>query len=307
MNDFAIHNCDCVTGFTEHLEPDSVDLTVTSIPFADLFMYSGKNEDIGNSGAAGTDFVASIFGIHLRFCAEQLLAVHKPGTVAAIHVQQLVATKVEHGYMGRRDFLGSTIQVFVSAGFDYTGDVAIPKNPQAVAQRTKRHSLLFATGERDARMLAPTVNDYVIFLKKRGTADPVPALRTERNQAGWVTREEWIKWASGVWGDIRETDVLEGWRDGRDTDDEKHVCPLQLEVIRRCVKLYTNPGELVLDPFMGIGSTAYVALEQGRRAVGFELKESYHRQALKNAELALERGPEGQTNLIDLLAESAAA
>lgn len=302
MTDFQLWNLDCISGMAEKLEADSVDLTVTSIPFADLFMYSGKNEDVGNNGATGTDFVASMFGVHLRFFAEQLHAVTRPGTVACIHVQQLVATKVQHGYMGRRDFVGSTIQVFVTAGFDYKGDVAIPKNPQAVAQRTKRHSLLFATAERDSRMLAPTVNDYVLFFQKRGAADPVPGMRTERNPGGWFTREEWIKWAKGVWDDIREIDVLEGFRAAREEGDEKHVCPLQLEVIRRCVMLYSNPGELVLDPFMGVGSTGYMALGgmsphthlsvgSPRRAVGFELKESYFRQAHR----AMERAAKGET------------
>lgn len=162
----------------------------------------------------------------------------------------------------------------------------IPKNPQVIAQRQKLHSLLFVTGRRDARQLAPAVNDYVMVFQKPGEAPPVPALKGDDNPGGWITTEEWISWAHGVWTDIRETDVLEGWQAGRDDDDEKHVCPLQLEVIRRCIRLYSNPGELVLDPFMGIGSTAWVALEQGRDCVGFELKESYHRLAVRNVERA---------------------
>jgi hypothetical protein len=144
-----------------------------------------------------------------------------------------------------------------------------------MAQRQKLHSLLFVTAMRNARALAPAVNDYVLIFRKPGEGAPVPALYDrERNPGGWVTREEWIRDAHGVWTDIRETDTLEGWRTAGDTDDEKHVCPLQLEVIRRLVRLYSNPGDVVLDPFMGIGSTAYVALEQGRIARGFELKES---------------------------------
>lgn len=290
MTDFAIHCTDCVTGFSKHLEPESVDLTVSSIPFGSLFIYSGKNEDIGNN-QDGTDFVQSMFGLHLRFCAEEMLKVHKPGTNACIHIQQLVTYRIQHGYMGRRDFRGAVIDVFEAAGFEWKGEVAIPKNPQVIAQRQKLHSLLFVTGRRNARDLAPAVNDFLLILQKPGEADPVQALRHEENPDGWVTGDEWIKWARGTWDDIRETDVLEGWKGAREEGDEKHVCPLQLEVIRRCVRLYSNPGELVLDPFMGIGSTAYVALEQGRRAVGFELKESYHRQAVRNAQLALERGP----------------
>jgi DNA modification methylase len=146
---------------------------------------------------------------------------------------------------------------------------------------------MFETGRRNGRDLAPAVNDYVMIFQKPGEATPVPALydRT-KNPSGWVTQEEWIRDAHGVWTDIRETDVLDGWQGAREQDDEKHVCPLQLEVIRRCVRLYTNAGELVLDPFMGIGSTAWVAIEQGRDAVGFELKESYHGMALRNVALA---------------------
>lgn len=306
MTEFAIHCCDCVTGFSEHLDPESVDLTVTSIPFGSLFMYSGKTEDIGNN-TDGVEMRDSMFGLHLRFCAEQLLAAHKPGTNACIHIQQLVTYAIQHGYMGRRDFRGAVIDVFRAAGFEYKGEVAIPKNPQVIAQRQKLHSLLFITGRRNARDLAPAVNDFLLIFQKPGVADPVQALRHEENPDGWVTGDEWIRWARGTWDDIRETDVLEGWQDVREEDDEKHVCPLQLEVIRRCVKLYSNPGDLVLDPFMGIGSTAYVALEQRRRAVGFELKESYHRQALKNAARALNTAPEGQTDLLELLAETAQA
>lgn len=291
----VVHNVDCVAGMAELLEPGSVDLTVTSIPFADLFTYSHKTEDVGNCGASGTDFVASQFGLHLRFFTEQLFRVTRPGTNVCVHVQQLVATKVEHGFIGRRDFRSDTTRLFEASGFEWKAEFVIPKNPQAIAQRQKLHSLLFATGARDSRQLAPAVNDYVLVFQRPGEAPPVPALRTDANPAGWVSTEEWISWAHGVWKDIRETDVLDGWNKGREEGDEKHVCPLQLEVIRRCVRLYTNPGELVLDPFMGIGSTAVVALEQGRRAVGFELKESYHALAVRNVAKALKgETPAGQ-------------
>lgn len=286
MTAFEIHCTDCVTGLREHVEPGSIDLTVTSIPFGSLFSYSGKTEDIGNS-ADGIDFVATMFGLHLRFMCEALLQAMRPGRNVCIHIQQLLTYKIQHGYMGRRDFRGAVVDVFTAAGFDWKGEVAIPKNPQVIAQRQNLHSLMFVTGRRDSVQLAPAVNDYLMIFQRPGEAPPVKALRHEENPEGWVTGTEWIKWASGVWDDINETDVLEGWRHGRDEDDEKHVCPLQLEVIRRPVKLYSNPGELVLDPFIGIGSTGHVALEQGRRAVGFELKESYHALAVRNCERAL--------------------
>lgn len=305
--DFTIWGEDCVTapgqgGMRERLGPNSVDLTVTSIPFGALFQYSGKTEDIGNN-EDGTDLARSFFGAHLRFFAEALHEVTRPGCLACIHIQQLVTYRIQHGFMGRRDLRGATVDVFEAAGFEWKGEVAIPKNPQVIAQRQKLHSLMFKTGKTNARMLAPAVNDYVLFFGKPGEAERVCALYDEReNPEGWVTTEEWIRWASGVWDDIRETDVLENWSHGRDPDDEKHVCPLQLEVIRRCVKLWTNPGEVVLDPFMGCGSTAHVALEQGRRARGFELKESYHRIAERNAERAL--AGDGFDHQMDLLGEA---
>jgi hypothetical protein len=186
------------------------------------------------------------FGLHMRFFIEQLHRVMRPGCNVCIHIQQLLTYKVQHGYMGRRDFRGAVVDLFSAGGFDWKGEVAIPKNPQAMAQRLKLHSLMFATGYRDARQLAPAVNDYVMIFQKPGEAAPVPALARrgeyesddadeeigneqptplKAGQAsGWVTTEEWIKWASGVWSDIQETDVLDGYRSAREEDDERHVC-----------------------------------------------------------------------------------
>jgi DNA modification methylase len=220
----------------------------------------------------------------MRFMIEQAYRVIKPGCNLCVHIQQLLSWKNQHGYIGKRDFNGAVRDMFMCGGFEFKGEAVIPKNPQVIAQRLNLHSLMFATGKRNARDLAPAQNDYVLIFQKPGECESkVRALYDlNDNPGGWVTTNEWIAWASGIWSDIRETDVLDGHRNARDVDDEKHVCPLQLEVIRRCVKLYTNPGEVVLDMFMGIGSTAVVSLQEGRNAVGFELKESYHQQALKN-------------------------
>lgn len=296
-----IFNEDCIRGMAERLAPESVDLCVTSIPFSGLFMYSGKPEDIGNN-ADTTDSRATDFGLHMRFFIEQLLRVMRPGSLTCIHVQQLVTYAVQHGYQGRRDFRGAVIDLFSYGGFNYHGEVAIPKNPQAIAQRQKLHSLLFITGRKDSRRLSPAVNDFLLIFRKPGEhPDPVPALyHPTLNPTGWVTTNEWIGWAHGTWADIQETDVLDGWKSAREDEDERHVCPLQLEVIRRCIKLYSNPGELVLDPFMGIGSTAYVAVEQERNAVGFELKDSYHRQALANVAKITEEMRAFQAGPVDL-------
>lgn len=289
--DWSIYNMDCIAGMPEALQPDEVDLCVTSIPFADLFMYSGKTEDVGNSGDAGTNITESMFGLHLRFFCERLFEVMKPGAVACIHIQQLLTYKVQHGFAGRRDFRGSTIDIFRAAGFDYHAEISIPKNPQIIAQRQKLHSLQFKTARTNARALAPAVNDFVVVFRKPGDhPDPIRALQDEQNPDGWITPNEWIAWAQGTWVGINEIDVLENHRQGKDEGDEKHVCPLQLEVIRRCVKIWSAPGELVLDPFNGIGSTTFIARQLGRRAVGFELKESYFDLSVRNTGRALESG-----------------
>lgn len=278
-----LFNEDCIPGMAK-LPAESVDLLVTSIPFASLFMYSGKTADVGNSPDAGLDFVGSTFGLHMRFWTEQVFRVMKPGTIVAIHIQQLLTYKVQHGFMGRRDFRGAVIDILMAGGFDWVGEVAINKNPQRIAQTQKLHSLMFVTGRRDGRRLASCPNDYILWFKKPGEHPKgVQCLyHPELNPDGWVSTDEWISWAHGCWTDILEIDTLDGWRSAREEDDERHVCPLQLEVIRRNIKLYSNPGEVVMDPFMGIGSSAYVAIEQGRDAVGFELKESYYQQSQAN-------------------------
>jgi DNA modification methylase len=298
---FRIVFGDCVEGLRE-LPQGSIHLVVSSPPFGSLFTYSGKNEDVGNN-QDGVDMEGSMFGLHMRMWAQELLRVTMPGRNACLHIQQLLAYKNQHGFMGRRDFRGALIEIMTKAGWVWVGEVAIPKNPQIMAKRLSLHSLMFATGKRDAVMLAPAVNDYLMVFQAPGENKvPVPCLfDRHKNPNGWVSTDDWIKWASGCWDDVKETDVLENHRDGRDEGDEKHVCPLQLEVIRRPVLLYTNPGEIVLDPFMGIGSTAWVALKEGRRAIGFELKESYHALAVRNAGRACGLGlPQGALDFLEV-------
>lgn len=314
LTDATLYCEDNIPGIPARLTPNSVDLVVTSIPFGALFMYSGKTEDIGNNqdsgGTSGTDMRAGQFGLHLRFHIEQLHQVMNDGALCCVHIQQLLTTKVQHGYMGRRDFRGACVDLYSAGGLEWVGEFVIPKNPQRVAQAQSIHSLLFETGLRDSRVWAPYVNDYVLLFRKPGKGRPVRALyHPDKNPAGWVTHEEWIRDAHGLWVDIRETDVLGGWRAAGDEEDEKHVCPLQLEVIRRLIKLYSNPGDQVLDPFMGIGSTAVVALELGRRVVGFELKESYHRESLQYARAAREKrlNPDVELPMLTAIEEAVAA
>ena len=300
-----VWNEDCITGMADRLAEGSVHLIVTSIPFEELFTYSGKLEDVGNNGST-VDIRAGRFALNMRFVAAQMLRVLAPGCNACIHIQQLLAYKNQHGFMGRRDFRGAMIDVFGAAGFEWKGEFVIPKNPQRLANRLNLHSLQFKTGyARSSTNLAPAPNDYVLIFQKPGeTENPVRSILHETNPEGWLRTDEWVRDASGVWADIMEIDILDGSRNRGYKEDthEKHVCPLQLEVIRRCIQLYTNPVMVqpdvkVLDPFMGIGSTAWVSLGASspctklhlaapRHVLGFELKESYHRACLSNIDKA---------------------
>ncbi len=322
MATYQIWNEDCIKGMAERLEPNSVDLTVTSIPFEALFVYSNKLEDLGNNGTS-MNLREGRFALNLTFFIEGLLRVHRPGTNACIHLQQLLSYQNQHGVIGRRDFRGAVIDMFLARGWTFFGEVAIGKNPQVVAQRLKLHSLQFKTGHsRTATNLAPFSNDYILIFQKPGDIETqVRAIKHNVNPTGWVTQEEWIHWARGTWDDIEECDVLENSRNAREDDREKHVCPLQLEPIRRLVALYSNPvsrqeNVTVLDPFMGIGSTAWICLggesmttgkkklAEQRNVVGFELKDSYHAIAVENCERALTERKEEQKSLFDCMAES---
>ena len=310
-----LYNRDCIAGMRDLIEPESVDLIVTSIPFEELFTYSGKPEDVGNNGST-VDIRAGRFALNMRFVVDAMFHALRPGCNACIHIQQLIAYKVQHGYMGRRDFRGSMIDVFGAGGFRHAGEVAIPKNPQSMAQRLNLHSLQFKTGiERSGNLLAPAVNDFVLIFHKEGThpTPPRPLYDKRKNPRGWVSTDTWCQWATGTWSDIMEIDVLDGARSAKESKHEKHVCPLQLSVIHHCMSLYTNPISIqpdvtVLDPFMGIGSTAFVALggrspvtglhlDEPRNVVGFELKESYYRASLDNAEKARKQAASADTNL----------
>jgi len=316
-----LYNEDCITGMAQRLAQDSVHLVVTSIPFEELFTYSGKPEDVGNNGST-VDIREGRFALNMRFVIAQLFRVLAPGCNAAIHIQQLLAYKNQHGFMGRRDFRGAMVEVFSAGGFRFTGEFVIPKNPQAMAQRLSLHSLQFKSGTINSCMLMPAVNDYVLIFQKPGEHPcPPKSLRHRENVRGWVSTEEWVRDASGVWDTINEIDVLDGARGHKEQEHEKHVCPLQLEVIRRLVRLYTNPISLqpdvqVLDPFMGIGSTAFVCaggksritslrVEEVRNVIGFELKESYYRASLDYVREAQRSLVEDGRTLFDALEKGA--
>jgi DNA modification methylase len=268
---WALYNGDC-TEVIRGLPTASVGLTVTSPPFSHLYVYSPSDRDMGNSRDDAEFFH------HFNFLISELLRVTKPGRRACIHVQQLTNTKVMHGEIGWRDFRADVVKAFRAASWVYDGEVVIDKDPQAQAIRTKSKALMFVQKERDSSWLRPAMADYILLFRHPGeNTEPVKCD---------VSNEEWIQWARPIWYGIRESDTLNA-QAAREEQDEKHICPLQLGTIERCVRLWSNPGDTVLDPFNGIGSTGYVSLQKGRRYTGIELKEAYYRQAAKNLRAAV--------------------
>lgn len=273
------------------LPADSCGLSVCSPPFAQLYNYSPSPRDLSNSRDRAEFFE------HYGFIIREQLRVTAPGRLAAIHVQQITLQKVLHGVIGLTDFRGEVIRAFQDAGWIFHGETTIDKDPQAQAIRTKAQSLLFVTKERDSSALRPALADYLLYFRKPG--DNAVPVKTD------VTNEEWIQWARPVWpgcGDeeaidamrelglvlprgawygIRETNTL-NVRTARESADERHIAPLQLDLIERVVRLWSNPGDLVLSPFAGIGSEGFVSVKLGRKFEGIELKPSYWRTAVTN-------------------------
>ena len=246
---------------------ESIGLSVYSPPFASLFTYSPSERDIGNCRDSDEFFE------HYRFIIEEVLRVTKPGRLSAVHCQQLATQKGRDGAIGLYDFRGDIIQAHVDAGWIFHGEVTIDKDPQAQAIRTKATSLMFQTLNRDSAMSRPAMADYILMFRKHGdNAEPIKPD---------CDNETWIEWARPVWIGIRETNTL-NTAVARDDADERHICPLQLDLIERVVRLWSNRGDTVLTPFMGIGSEVYVAVQQDRRGIGCELKPSYWRTAVDN-------------------------
>lgn len=253
------------------VKTDSVHLSVYSPPFANLYTYSDKIQDLGNSRSWDEFFQ------HYQFIIKELLRVTKPGRLTAVHSSDIPAMQVKDGYIGMRDFPGAIITAYEKAGWVFRGRVTIDKDPQAQAIRTKSKSLLFVQMEKDASWSRPAIGDYIILFAKPG--ENQEKITPVAN--GEMTREMWIEWARPVWYGISESDTLQ-YTTARDAEDERHICPLQLGVIERCIKLWSNPGETILTPFGGIGSEAYQAIRFGRRAILCELKPSYFRIAVEN-------------------------
>lgn len=280
INDrWAMYQGDCVEvlrGLPEH----SIDYSIFSPPFASLYTYSNSPRDMGNCKTHAEFFEQ--FG----YLVTELARVMKPGRNISFHCMLLPTSKVRDGVIGLTDFRGDLIRAFTSQCFVHHSEVVIWKDPVTAMQRTKALGLLHKTVRDNASMSRQGIPDYLITVRAPGQCDD----RVTHEKADYPV-DKWQRIASPVWTDIDPNDTLQ-YRSARENDDERHICPLQLEVIRRGIELWTNHGDVVLSPFAGIGSEGFVALELGRRFVGVELKASYYEQARKNL-----RATDNQTDL----------
>jgi len=266
---YSLTNSDCIEGM-KALPDRSVHYSIFSPPFASLYTYSNSPRDLGNCRSDAEFFE------HFGFVVDELMRVMKPGRNVSFHCMLMPTSKERDGFIGLRDFRGDLIRAFQKAGFVYASEVCIWKDPVTAMQRTKALGLLHKTVRENAAMSRQGIPDYLVTMRAPGES------RDERVRHGEdypVTK--WQRIASPIWTDIDPSDTLQ-YQSAREHDDERHICPLQLEVVRRGIELWTNPGDVVLSPFAGIGSEGHVALEMGRRFVGFELKRSYYEQACRN-------------------------
>jgi DNA modification methylase len=266
---WAMYNGDCIE-ILSAFPDDSIDFSIYSPPFSSLYSYSNSIHDMGNS-RGDDDFFR-----HYSFLIQQHMRTMKPGRLVAVHCMNLPTSKSNDGFIGLRDFRGNIIREFQKAGFIYHSEICIWKCPVVAVTRTHALGLLHKTIKKDSSMSRVGIPDYVVVFRKPG-ANIEPITHTsEEFPVG-----EWQKVASPIWMDIKQTKVLK-YRDAKEDDDTRHICPLQLEVIERCLKLWSNPGDLVLSPFAGIGSEGAVSLAMGRRFIGMELKTAYYDVAVNN-------------------------
>lgn len=270
---FTINHGDCVE-VVSSLPDNSVHFSIFSPPFDSLYTYSSSDRDMGNC-ATSAEFMQ-----HFGYLVKELYRVIMEGRLVSFHCMNLPTSKVRDGYIGIRDFRGELIKLFESHGFIYHSEVVIWKDPVIAMQRTKALGLLHKQIKKDSSMSRQGIPDYLVTMRKPGiNQEPI----THTNESFPV--DVWQRYASPVWDDINPSRTLQ-YMSAREHDDERHICPLQLQVIERAMDLWSNPGDTVLSPFAGIGSEGYVAIEKGRKFVGAELKESYFNQAVKNLKSA---------------------
>ena len=270
----AIHG-DCVEEVAK-LPTDSIDFSIFSPPFAELYVYSDDIRDMGNCKAYDQFFV------HFQFLVKELARVVKSGRLVAVHCMDLPAMKGKDGYIGLKDFSGMLIQSFQKEGFIYHDRVTIWKSPVVEVTRTKSIGLLHKTILKDSSMSRTGIPDYILVFRNAGdNLVPITHQVTDEKQENYLPVNLWQKYAEPVWYDINYSDTLQ-YTSARDEKDEKHICPLQLETIRRCLHLWSNEGETVLSPFRGIGSEGHESLRLKRNFIGIELKPSYYNQMQRN-------------------------
>lgn len=296
-NDYAIFEGDSCE-IIRAIPGDSIHFGIHSPPFEGLYKFSNFDRDISNNDGPQ-------FWEHYAFLISDLLRVTMPGRIHAVHVMQLPTSKIRHGHIGMRDFRGEVIRAYEDAGWIFHSEVCIWKDPVVAQQRTKSIRLLHKQIVKDSCISGQGLADYILSFRKPGdNPEPVSgcfdrysgALGTEPDRSkytshmdgrNWYSIEVWQRYASPVWMDINQTRTLQ-YRGGRDEKDEQHISPLQLDVIERCIDLWSNPGDTVLTPFLGIGSEVFCAVEMGRKGIGMELKPSYFQQAVKNIARAKE-------------------
>lgn len=266
---YTIFHGDCVE-VLKGIPDETIDYSIFSPPFASLYTYSNSPRDMGNV-RNDEEFFA-----HFAFLIEQLLRVMKPGHNVSFHCMLMPTSKERDGYIGLKDFRGDLIRAFQAHGFIYASEVCIWKDPVTSMQRTKALGLLHKTVRTNACMSRQGIPDYLVTMRAPGEMVDKVTHTPEQYPV-----DKWQQVASPVWMDINPNDTLQ-YRSARDHDDERHICPLQLEVIRRGIDLWTKPGDVVLSPFTGIGSEGFVSVEMGRKFIGAELKDSYFKQAALN-------------------------
>lgn len=283
--DYALYcgdSCEILQGIPEN----SIHYSIYSPPFESLYTYSNSDRDLGNCRGSGE------FHEHFKFIAEQIYRVLMPGRLMSFHCMNLPTSKERDGYIGIRDFRGELIRLFQDIGFIYHSEVCIWKDPVTSMQRTKALGLLHKQLKKDSCLSRQGIPDYLVTMRKPGE-NPERVTHTDDTFPVRV----WQRYASPVWMDINPSDTLQ-YKSARENEDERHICPLQLGVIKRGIELWSNKGDIVLTPFMGIGSEAYMAVKMNRRAVGIELKDSYYRQAVANVKEATK---ERQPDLFDFI------
>ena len=268
-DNYTVFHGDCVD-VLKGIPDATIDYSIFSPPFASLYTYSNSPRDMGNV-RNDEEFFA-----HFDYLVAELRRVMKPGHNVSFHCMLMPTSKERDGYIGLKDFRGELIRAFQKHGFIYASEVCIWKDPVTSMQRTKALGLLHKTVRTNACMSRQGIPDYLVTMRAPGEMVDKVTHSPEQYPV-----DKWQKVASPVWMDIDPSDTLQ-YRSAREHDDERHICPLQLEVIRRGIDLWTKPGDVVLSPFTGIGSEGFVAVEMGRKFIGAELKESYYRQAAAN-------------------------